>query len=258
MTVAAMLGQLPGPLSHSQLPGTPTQLGSITLPAVLAAGLVDGLNPCAFALLLVFIASTLALTEHGALSGRGPSRAAVLVPGTIYISGIFVTYLALGIGLLGVASLLTSTHAVSRFAALAAIVLGLLLLKEGLLPELGSVLAMPHGMHDTARRWVRRTSVPALFGAGVLVGLCTVPCSGAIYLAVLALLAGQATQAEGFAYLLVYNLAFIAPLVLILLLASRRAVLNHLGRWQLHHRHSLKVAMGSLTVLLGLVILRVV
>ncbi|MHB1131573.1 MAG: hypothetical protein ACYC4L_04215 [Chloroflexota bacterium] len=136
--------------------------------------------------------------------------------------------------------------------------LGLVLLKEALLPELGSVLAMPGGMHATARRWLGRTSVPALFGAGVLVGLCTVPCSGAIYLAVLALLAAQTTQEEGFAYLVVYNLAFIVPLVLILVAASSRQLLNRLGRWQLHHRQTMKLAMGTLTVLLGLAILRIV
>lgn len=258
MATTAALGQLPGPQLHAPMAGAPSQLGAITLPAVLAAGLVDGLNPCAFALLLVFIASALALTEQSAFVGRGHSRAAVLIPGAVYISGIFVTYLALGLGLLGLATLFTSTHAVSRFAALAAVGLGLLLLKEALLPELGSVLAMPRGMHDRARRWIRRTSVPALFGAGVLVGLCTVPCSGAIYLAVLALLAAQATQVEGFAYLVLYNLAFIAPLLLILLVASSRGVLNNLGRWQLHHRQSLRIAMGSLTILLGLAILRVV
>ncbi|MHB1005997.1 MAG: cytochrome c biogenesis CcdA family protein [Chloroflexota bacterium] len=258
MAVAAAVGQLPSPLAHSQMPGGPTQLGAITLPTVLVAGLVDGLNPCAFALLLVFIASALALTEQRASAGHAQSRAIVLGPGAVYISGIFITYLALGAGLLGVASFLASTHFVSRFAALASIGLGLLLVKEAVLPELGSVLAMPSGLHATARRWLGRSSLPGLFGAGVLVGLCTVPCSGVVYLAVLALLATQATQLEGFAYLVLYNLAFIAPLVLILLVASSRPLLNRLGRWQLHHRGALKLAMGSTTVLLGLAILRVV
>lgn len=87
-------------------------------------------------------------------------------------------------------------------------------------------------------------------------GLCTVPCSGAIYLAVLALLAAQTTRLEGFAYLVHYNLAFVAPLVVILLAAANRPLLNRLGRWQLHNRGGLKFVLGTVTVLLGLGILQ--
>jgi cytochrome c biogenesis protein CcdA len=178
--------------------------------------------------------------------------------GSVYISGIFVTYLTLGLGLLSAASFFSRTHAVSRFAALVAIGLGLLLLKEALLPELGTLLAVPAGLHEPMRKWARATTVPGLFGAGVLVGLCTVPCSGAIYLAVLALLAAQATRLEGSAYLVIYNLAFVVPLVVILVAASSRPLLNRLGHWQLHHRGGLRLALGTLTVLLGLGILLVV
>jgi cytochrome c biogenesis protein CcdA len=97
--------------------------------------------------------------------------------------------------------------------------------------------------------------VPAVFGAGVLVGLCTVPCSGAIYLAVLGLLAAHETQAVGYAYLVLYNLLFVLPLVALLGLASSRPVVNQLGRWQLHHRAELKGGLGVVAVLLGMMLL---
>lgn len=258
LAVVAAAGWLPGPGLQG---GTASHaaLTSLTLPIVLGAGLADGFNPCAFAVLLVFIASTLALLERQAATrAAAHPRRTLLGLGGVYISGIFVTYLSLGLGLLGAASFFSRTHAVSRFAALLAIVLGLLLLKEALLPELGTLLAVPASLHGAMRRWAQATTVPALFGAGVLVGLCTVPCSGAIYLAVLALLAAQATRLEGFAYLVLYNLAFILPLVVLLAAASSRTLLNRLGRWQLHHRAGLKLALGTLTILLGLGILLVV
>lgn len=59
-----------------------------------------------------------------------------------------------------------------------------------------------------------------MFAAGVLVGLCTVPCSGAIYLAVLGLLASQATFPKGLAYLGLYNALFVLPLVALLAVAG--------------------------------------
>jgi cytochrome c biogenesis protein CcdA len=71
--------------------------------------------------------------------------------------------------------------------------------------------------------------IPALT-TGVLVGLCTVPCSGAIYLGVLGLLATRTTYAEGLAYLVLYNGIFVLPLVAMLALASSR---KYSTRWPL-------------------------
>jgi cytochrome c-type biogenesis protein len=94
-----------------------------------------------------------------------------------------------------------------------------------------------------------------MFSAGILVDLCTVPCSGAIYLAVLGLLATQTTYAEGLGYLVLYNAIFVLPLVAMLAVASSRAVFNTLGRWQLHHRGALKLSLGAGPIGLGLLLL---
>src|SRR6266545_7805590 len=188
----------------------------LTLLAVIGAGLIDSLNPCAFALLLVFVATMLAMIQRQADAAY--ARRWLLSRGGIYVFGIFLTYLILGFGLLGAlqfAKILSSTHVVSRIAALVALGLGLLAFQEALLPELGSRLSA-HVDMMRMRGLVTRLTVPGLFGAGVLVGLCTVPCSGSVYLAVLALLSTQATVLAGVGYLVLYNVVFVAPLVIIL------------------------------------------
>jgi cytochrome c biogenesis protein CcdA len=233
----------------------------LTLPAVVGAALVDSVNPCAFALLLVFVATMLTMVQRQvAVVDAGPARRWLLSRGGVYISGIFLTYLALGFGLLGAlqfAKMLSSTMLVSKVAALFALGLGLMMLQEALLPELGTRL----GAHVDAprlRKMVSRLGVPGLFGAGVLVGLCTVPCSGAVYLAVLALLSIQTTALAGAGYLVLYNLVFVAPLVAILALASSPPVYRKMARWQLHHRPSLKLATGTAAIAVGLLTLVVV
>lgn len=233
----------------------------LTLPVVVAAGLVDSLNPCAFALLLVFVATMLAMiSRQSDAAGIRAARRWLLSRGGIYLLGIFLTYLALGLGLLGtleVAKSLSSTHLVSRLAAFVAIALGLLALQEALVPEFGSRL----GAHvDVARlrASIAHLSFPALFGAGVLVGLCTVPCSGTVYLAVLALLAAQRTLLDGVGYLVLYNLAFISPLVIVLSLASSRPFYQAAARWQLQHRLTLKLSTGLVAIGVGLLTLAVV
>ncbi len=171
--------------------------------------------------------------------------------------GVFTAYLGLGLGLLAFASALGQTHWVGRGAALGATGLGLLAVQEALIPERGVRLTVPAGLGERLRVLVAQATLPAVFAVGVLVGLCTVPCSGAIYLAVLGLLASQATFMKGLAYLVLYNLIFVLPLVALLAVAGSRAVFHRLGRWQLHHRRSLKLGLGLVAVGLGLLLLAV-
>jgi cytochrome c biogenesis protein CcdA len=55
--------------------------------------------------------------------------------GLVYVLGVFLTYVGLGLGLLGFAGAVGETHWIGRAAALAAILLGLLALEEALVPE---------------------------------------------------------------------------------------------------------------------------
>lgn len=233
----------------------------VTLPAVLGAALVDSVNPCAFALLLVFVATMLAMVQRQvATVDAAHARGWLLSRGGVYVFGIFLTYLVLGFGLLGaleLAGTLSNTMLVSKAAAVFALGLSLLMLQEALLPELGTRLTAHVGA-SRLRKTVSRLGVPGLFGAGVLVGLCTVPCSGAVYLAVLALLSAQATALAGAGYLVLYNLVFVAPLVAILALASSPPVYRRMARWQLHHRASLKLGTGVAAIGVGLLTLLVV
>ena len=226
----------------------------LTLPVVVSAALVDSINPCAFAVLLTFIAATLVLAERASARGAR-ARWFLWRMGLVYVAGVFLTYLGLGLGLLGFASAIGQTHWVSRVAALGAVALGVLALQEALVPEWGVRLSVPDGMHNWLHRLTGKATLPAVFTAGVLVGLCTVPCSGAIYLGVLGLLATQTTYTEGLAYLVLYNAIFVLPLVGMLAVASSRVVFNCLGRWQLHHRAELKLGLGLGAVALGLLLL---
>lgn len=232
---------------------------SVTIPAVIGAGLIDSLNPCAFALLLVFVATMLTLVQRREVSERH-ARRWLLSRGGVYVVGIFLTYLALGLGLLGTlhfAKELSGNHLVSRVAAVFAVGLGLVAFQEALLPELGTRLSA-HVDTPRMKGLVSRLSIPGLFVAGALVGLCTVPCAGSVYLAVLALLSTQATLFQGVAYLVLYNVMFIAPLAIVLGLASSAPVYRQLGRWQLRRRSTLKLATGVAAVAIGLLTLAVV
>lgn len=232
-------------------------LPHITLATVLIAGVVDGINPCAFTVLLLFITAltgTLPAGEHDAARLRGR----MLGLGGIYIGSIFFTYLALGIGVLVSLDFFTRQHIPARFGALLAVLFGLWMLKDYFLPELGWRLQAPARVGAVARAMAKKATLPALIAGGILIGLCTVPCSGAVYLAVLSLLALQDTALQGYAYLVLYNVVFVLPLAVILVAASSRPVLNRLAHWNLHHKEWVRLALGSGVVVMGLAILATV
>ena len=233
-------------------------LPAVTIGTVVIAALVDGINPCAFTVLLLFIAALLAATQPQSAESATAIRGRVIGMGSIYVASVFLTYLALGVGLLSTAALFTERHLPARLGAVLSIALGLWMLKDYFVPELGFHLSAPAAVGRWAHASAQRATVPALVGGGVLIGLCTVPCSGAVYLAVLSLLAAQRSAIAGFGYLLLYNLMFILPLAGILVLASARPALNTLAHWNLRHRERVRLALGSGVVLMGFVILTTV
>ena len=261
-SILAVLGMVAVALAglwHPNAPNAAMQayLPTITLPTVLVAGLVDGINPCAFTVLLLFITALLATLPAGAQE-IGAARFRLLAMGSIYIGAIFLTYLALGVGILQSIDAFTREHLPARLGALFAVLFGLWMIKDFFLPDVGWRLQAPAKVTEVAHRSARIATVPAMIVGGFLIGLCTVPCSGAVYLGVLSLLALQPTALLGYSYLVLYNLVFIAPLLVILAAASARPALNRLAHWNLHHKEWVRLALGGGVVAMGLLILATV
>ncbi|MBI4339553.1 MAG: hypothetical protein HY680_06325 [Chloroflexi bacterium] len=237
-----------GPLSSAQ----------VALPTIVVAGLADGINFCAFTLLLLFIATITSMYRGVDQATLGTMRVKILLFDGVFVLAIFLTYLTLGTGLLKASTALTQNHLASRAGALASVFLGLWMLKDYFLHGWGPSLRAPAIIGNMVSQWGQRVSLTAMSALGILVGLCTVPCSGAVYLAIISLLALQESFVRSYLYLVVYNAMFIAPLAAILAVASARPALNRLAHWNLHHREGIRLALGGGVTLLGLAILATV
>jgi cytochrome c biogenesis protein CcdA len=216
------------------------------LPIVLATGLADGVNPCAFAVLLLFLGLMFALRRR---------RAEILAVGGVFILMIYLAYLGIGLGLLRAITLFESPHFLAWVGAIAVIVLGLINVKDALWPGWGPSLRIPAAGHRAIERWLNKGTLTATAVGGFLVGLCTFPCSGGIYVAILGLLASETTFARGFGYLLAYNVAFVAPLIVILGFVSNRRTMGALSRWEARNIGSFKGLTGLFMIALGVAIL---
>ena len=232
--------------------------GGLTVPVVLASGVADGFNPCAFALLVLFATYTLTLVNAVTSDGSPTleARRRLLGAGSLYVGAVWVTYFIIGLGMLSFLGWLGQDHFVARAAAVLALVMGLWMLKDVLVPGWGPSMMAPAGTHGRMQKAMERGGLGGMLIAGVLVGICTVPCSGAIYLDIVAVLHASGSGASGIALLALYNLAFIVPLVMLLLAVSNRRVLGQLGRWNRSNSPWIKagLALAVLAMSFGLLV----
>jgi cytochrome c biogenesis protein CcdA len=219
-----------------------------TLLLVVTAGLLDGLNPCAFAVLVFFVSFLYAI--------RAP-RAEVLRLGGVYAYAVFLAYFLIGLGLLTALVLSADPHGIAKVAAVGVIALGAWTLLGVVAPRLPSLSSLSHASWPRIRRRILGGSVPSAAAAGVLVGLCTFPCSGGIYVAILGLLGAQASFLEGLAYLYLYNGMYILPLVVVLAVVSSRGVALAATRWERAHTGTLRVLLAAVMVAMGAILLAV-
>lgn len=220
--------------------------GQWLLPLIFVSALIDSVNPCAFSILMLTIAFLFSL---------GRLRADIIKIGAAYIFGIFLIYLLIGLGLVQTLHLFNTPHFMAKVGALLLILMGGLNLINHYFPAFPLKLQIPAVAHAPMAKLMEKGSLPAIFFLGALVGLCEFPCTGGPYLLVLGLLHDQTTYLRGFLYLIFYNFIFIAPLVLILLFASEKNLLNKIEHWRKAETGKMRIFGGLAMIILGLLIL---
>src|SRR3989338_4249568 len=219
--------------------------GRWLLPLVGVAALLDSINPCAFSILLLTIAFLLSI---------GKMRSGILKIGGAYILGIFVVYVLIGFGILQALHIFNTPHFMAKVGATLFIVLGGINVINEFFPSFPIKLRIPHAAHHKMAELMEKASLPTAFFLGALVGLCEFPCTGGPYLMVLGLLHDQATYLAGVGYLFLYNVLFILPLVIILLIASERTLVERMREWQLRENRLMRYGGGIAMILLGVII----
>lgn len=234
--------------------GTPQRIDLAVLP-VIAAGLLDGVNPCAFTT-LIFLISALAVA--------GRSRRQVLLLGLVYSATVFVTYFLIGLGFLSAVRYLQSfmlVAAIIRWVLVAALVVfaGLSLydyvqLRRGrtakVLLQLPS--ALKKQIHASIRTQARSAAlVGSALVLGFLVTVFELACTGQVYLPTIVYSVRTSAQTSAYGYLLLYNVGFILPLLAVFALSFAGLGLKGLTVFFQRSVAAVKLAMAGLFVLLA-------
>jgi hypothetical protein len=202
---------------------------SLGIFAILAAGLIEGLNPCAFATLIFFISY---------LTMVGRKRKEIFWVGMGFAGTGFFTHLLLGLGLLNFVQRLSFLPLFSRIVYLItflfALSLGILSLYDYIQLKRGRPskmkLQVPNFLKKRIHQTIRKTSgnleadgegqsVRLLIAAiiiGFVVTLLQFTCTSQVYLPTILFVTNiPSLRGSAVFYLILYNLIYVAPLLVI-------------------------------------------
>jgi len=219
---------------------------------VVTSGILDGINPCAFAVLLFFIAL---LFMRGTDATSKETKKRILYMGFSYIAAVFIVYTMIGLTIIQTIRATPFPNFLAKTGAMIMILIGVVNIKDYFRPDRWISFRISQSRWETIRRWMHRYTLPAAFTLGLMVGFFEFPCTGGIYVAILGLLAVKTTFIQGFAYLIAYNVAFVLPLIAVLTIASKKEIRDFsLVRWQRHEQKTMKLASGLVMIALGILL----
>ena len=230
---------------------------------VMGSGLLDGFNPCAIALLLLFIS----------LLGFTKDKKILFIVSATYIITMFVSYYLIGLGVLEAlrSNVLNSNLAnvVSWIILIIVLIFFVLNVYDFMVlrnEEYGKIKSqIPKWLQRFNKRIMRvftdalsdshnKSNIARVIGLtfvlGVIMTLTEFSCSGAIYLGILD---GIKVFENAYSYvlLLVFNIMFVSPMIVIAFLAIKSQSTRSISNWMREHLHIIKLANALIFLMLA-------
>lgn len=214
-------------------------IGKLTVVGIIGAALIDSINPCAIGVLLFLMAVLLSMG-----SSKRAFRAAM-----IYTFVIFIVYLLLGLGIRQLISSFSILNYVQIIAGVIILAGALIEFKDFFWEGRGFSLKIPDGAKPLLEKYVRRGTFPAIIVLGVLVALVELPCTGGIYLGVLSLI--SMSELSGVFYLVLYNIIFVLPLIIVAYLIYNGAKVDVMNNWIQGNKRYMRLTAGLIMIFLA-------
>lgn len=222
---------------------------NLTTWAVACGAAVDAINPCEFAILILLMASMLIDEQN---------RKKALYSGLAFTAAIFIAYFLMGIGVFTLIRQYTLSFSGVFFKAIGilAIIMGLLNIKDYFWYGKGILMEVPMRWRPKMKSLIKGITNPlGAFLIGLVVSLFLLPCTSGPYAVILGLLASKVTFAKAISYLVLYNLIFILPMLIIVFAMYWGLPPEKAEDWRKNKIRLLHLIAGLILVALGIMIL---
>lgn len=217
----------------------------LTISMVVWAALVDAINPCEFAILIILMTTILA----------SDNRKKALKAGLAYSLAIFLSYLAMGLGLYTAVATAGLSSAFMTVIGILAIVLGILNLKDVFF-KFGFKMEVPMSWRPKMKAIVQSVASPlGAFVVGLVISLFLIPCTSGPYIVILGMLGSNETFANAVWLLILYNLIFVSPMLFITFAVYGGFSVEKAEEIRKKKMKLMHLIAGAVLVVMGIVIL---
>lgn len=194
----------------------------ITFAGILLAGLLDGINPCAISVLMIFCSFLLF---------RGKNKT-VIPTAIIFIAGSFISNLAIGLGLFtilktisGSTAIMVAVYVVSIILCIIAVYLNTIDIINGF--KKNDITGFKNQLSTETKFKISeifrkavstKFIVLAAFIAGVIIAAMEFSCTGQVYIPTITYMINAELSISYILMLVLYNIMFVLPLILVVLL----------------------------------------
>ncbi len=225
----------------------------VTLAKIVSLALVDAVNPCAFAVLLLLLTAILAYNPG--------NRRSILLAGLMFITAVFVMYFTYGLIFIKFFQLIQTLNVVKiwlfRALAIAAIIFGILNIRDFIKYKPGGLgTEMPLLLRPRMQAVIARVTSPrGAFITGVFVTVFLLPCTIGPYIIAAGILSIFDMLAN-IPVLLLYNLIFVIPMMAIVgIVYLGLSGVKDVEEWKNRHITKLHLAAGILMLFVGIALL---
>jgi cytochrome c biogenesis protein CcdA len=181
---------------------------------MMPAAISDSINPCAFAVMLLLLTTILS---------RHKSRKKTLLAGWLFALAVFISYLAMGLGIFSALASSSNTFVLKLVVWILGVLVWLANIKDFFRYGKWFVMEVPISWRPKMQDIIHGVSSPLwAFVVWLIVSVFLLPCSSWPYFTILWFLSSQSKELHSrwFFYLIVYNLIFILPMLLIAILVG--------------------------------------
>jgi len=204
-------GKKVGLTSSPQKEGIRKQL---TILAVLGAAALDSVNPCEWGVLTLLLSTMLIISR----SSESNVRSRVINAGLAFTAATYICYFLMGMGLFTAIRVAGIQHYIYLAVSILSIVVGLWNTKDFFWYEGGMNIEVPQSWRPLIKRITRGvTSAPGAFVIGCFVSVLLLPCTSGPYVVIIGMLSNTATRMQAVCWLLIYNVIFVLPFIIITL-----------------------------------------
>ncbi|MBI4709212.1 MAG: hypothetical protein HY764_03355 [Candidatus Portnoybacteria bacterium] len=221
----------------------------LTPVAVICGAAVDAINPCEFAILILLMASML-IDES--------NRKKALWAGLAFTTAIFLAYFLMGVGLFAVIRQYTLSFSgvFYKVIGILAIIIGLLNIKDYFWYGKGFLMEVPQSWRPKMKSMIKRVTNPVgAFAIGLLISLFLLPCTSGPYVVILGMLASKVSFIKAILYLIIYNLIFVLPMLVIVFAMYWGLAPERAENWRKQKIRLLHLIAGVILIGLGIVML---